>query len=381
MSLSQYSTPKIWGPHFWFMLRCMAHNYPIKPTSEDAKHIKIFFSELQYLLPCELCKYTFKQHYAKHPIEKGLLSKTNLVEWVETIYQETAKVIQDKRIRIMDISEPSILESQGLNEIKPIKTAHKSKVDPLEEQLNIIRKNIMNKEFANRAIPVPSLAQINEAKQLIALKKTPLTQINETKQSIVPKKQLIPEKTPPIPNGDKINITKKIDTDIFRNTDSIVFKNPNEFVISQGLDKINSGTKLANKTINTSRKTPGQNHLPVPIVASKSPIPIMSWQEINPIPTKQLIKSQGLKQIPIALEQPAVNMKLPIQTPPKSPLITIPIPIQNSTGQLPITKPSMIVQSKPYTPIPIKVPIYTMNQISHSDKALMLTRRCHRCEH
>ena len=61
--MSQYSSPKIWGPHFWFILRCVAHNYPLNPTPEEANHVKNFFHELQYVLPCEVCKYTFKQHY------------------------------------------------------------------------------------------------------------------------------------------------------------------------------------------------------------------------------------------------------------------------------------------------------------------------------
>lgn len=149
MSQQQYSSPKIWGPHFWFMLRCIAYNYPLKPSQEDINHVKTFFDELQYLLPCELCKYTFRQHFTKHPIDKGLFNKASLIEWVETIYQETKKVIQDKRIKILDTYDE-------LEEVKPIKIVYKSRIDPMEEQLNEMRKNVMKKDTYSRAIQVPS---------------------------------------------------------------------------------------------------------------------------------------------------------------------------------------------------------------------------------
>jgi len=145
--MSQYSSPAIWGPHFWFILRCIAHNYPINPSSEDANHIKIFFTKLQHVLPCEICKYTFRQHLNKHPIEQGLAGRTKLIDWVETIYQETKKVIQDKRVKILDIFEDE------RDEIEPVRIIYKSRPNPMEEQLTKVRNAVINKE--TKAIPIP----------------------------------------------------------------------------------------------------------------------------------------------------------------------------------------------------------------------------------
>lgn len=144
--MSEYSSPKIWGPHFWYMLRCIANNYPLNPTKEDAIHVRNYFNELQYILPCEICKYTFRQHFNRHPIEKGLYNKYTLIDWVETIYQETKKVIQDKRIKILDPEEdieriepikPQLKQSPSFS-IKPLK--------PIEEQLIELRNDVMNKD-------------------------------------------------------------------------------------------------------------------------------------------------------------------------------------------------------------------------------------------
>lgn len=137
--MSQYSSPKIWGPHFWFILRCVAHNYPLNPTPEEAAHVKSFFYELQYVLPCEICKYTFKQHYNKHPIEAGLLNRGKLIDWVETIFEETKRVIQDKRVKIMDIfDEPEI---NG-----PIRIIYKPKKIEKDINLEQIRKSVISQE-------------------------------------------------------------------------------------------------------------------------------------------------------------------------------------------------------------------------------------------
>lgn len=142
--MSEYSSPKIWGPHFWYMLRCIANNYPLNPTKEDAVHVRNFFNELQYILPCEICKYTFRQHFNRHPIEKGLYNKHSLINWVETIYQETKKVIQDKRIKILDMDD-------DIERIEPIKPIIKSPVftikplHPIENKLTELTNSVIDK--------------------------------------------------------------------------------------------------------------------------------------------------------------------------------------------------------------------------------------------
>lgn len=145
--MSQYSSPKIWGPHFWFIMRCVANNYPTNPTHEDANHIKNFFTELQYILPCDICKYTYRQHVKRNPIENGLKSREKLVDWVEEMYDYTKKVISDKRIKVMD---PVIEDSDG--DVKPIKIVFKSKKSDLENKINDLAKNIKSRETQNNFI-------------------------------------------------------------------------------------------------------------------------------------------------------------------------------------------------------------------------------------
>ncbi len=91
--MSQNIPPKIWGPHFWYVMRCIASTYSENPTIDDITHTKNFYNELQYLLPCEKCRISFKQHYEKYPIDNWLVNNTKLSEWVELIYMETTNGI------------------------------------------------------------------------------------------------------------------------------------------------------------------------------------------------------------------------------------------------------------------------------------------------
>jgi hypothetical protein len=90
----QYTTPKIWGPHFWFMFRCIANNYPELPTDDDIKYTRSFYSTFQFILPCITCRESYVEHFNKTPIDSYLKNKDKLIQWVNIIYEDTNKKIQ-----------------------------------------------------------------------------------------------------------------------------------------------------------------------------------------------------------------------------------------------------------------------------------------------
>lgn len=320
--MSQYTSPKIWGPHFWFMLRCLANNYPVRPTPEDVQHTRIFFYELQYLLPCDLCKYTFKQHYAKHPIEKGLTGKAALIEWVETIYQETKKVIHDNRIKIMEQSEEN-------SEVKPIKSATKSRIDPLEEQLNIMRRNVMSKENNNRAIVVPTLEQIKAQSKGI----------------------------PPVPKP----LNKPI-----------AFASP--------FEKVSTGKRNDSEQIreSTPPTKPANNAKKIP----KPPLPLMAPPRMQPKPLLPPVippKIEAPKPIPKIEVPKSILMPLPQVSKPKA-ILPPRIPTYNI---VPLAKQPVMRQDEYAKYLALsnlnrpRASQYHVND----ERSLVLTRKCKKCEH
>ena len=39
----KYTNPKNWGPYFWFMMKCIAYNYPANPSTDDKQKTADYF--------------------------------------------------------------------------------------------------------------------------------------------------------------------------------------------------------------------------------------------------------------------------------------------------------------------------------------------------
>ena len=79
--------PKGWGPSAWIFLHSITLNYPEYPSAEDKKNIHGFFSNLGNILPCNSCKWNYKSHLEKYPLNNSVLnSKQNLVKWLIDIH-------------------------------------------------------------------------------------------------------------------------------------------------------------------------------------------------------------------------------------------------------------------------------------------------------
>lgn len=89
-----YTDPKSWGPHFWYMMRCVAYNYPQFPNSQEKKHVCEFYNSLKYTLPCKNCSFNYKTLLQKYPVENYCKNKNQLMDWVEMINQLTDKDVQ-----------------------------------------------------------------------------------------------------------------------------------------------------------------------------------------------------------------------------------------------------------------------------------------------
>lgn len=96
--MSEYTIPKIWGPHFWFVIRAVAYNYPDNPSETDKNHARTFYTNMKHVLPCENCSQSYAGHLEQFPLEKALANRLSLRAWVETIYRETEKQIRKNNV-------------------------------------------------------------------------------------------------------------------------------------------------------------------------------------------------------------------------------------------------------------------------------------------
>jgi hypothetical protein len=72
----------IWGPHLWFSLHTISFNYPLVPKTEDKEYYKNFFTSLQHVIPCSICKKNYMRHIKEHPITNFLDNRKSMVYWV-----------------------------------------------------------------------------------------------------------------------------------------------------------------------------------------------------------------------------------------------------------------------------------------------------------
>lgn len=94
-----YADPKVWGPHFWFMMRCIANTYSDHPSREQKQRTIKFYDELRYFLPCEKCVKHYIQVLNKYPVSDYVCCKSCLSNWVETVYDKiTNSKDNDKEI-------------------------------------------------------------------------------------------------------------------------------------------------------------------------------------------------------------------------------------------------------------------------------------------
>ena len=343
MAQINYSSPKIWGPSYWLIMRTIAHTYPINPNKDDAAHVKTFFNELQYVLPCEICKYTFKQHFNKYPLEKNLGNRNKLIEWVELIYQETKKVIQDRRIKIMDTPE------EEPEEMAPVRTIFKSKnFDPVATRLNELNNN---KNALPKTIPTQS----------VAVQPAPI----EQQPKIVPKDIYVTEH-PKDSVLEKKNIGKKMPIPTLSDKTP---KTP--FVFPP---KIQKSAETEKPKINNNASP---YVFPIKLQQSDKPKEIIKEQNIE-------INKQINKQIPAPFNFPQDKTKLePIKNIPKNRMLD-----QDwETKSMPpkSNKPNL---QNPYLSNPTLKPMVKYNpQQQHKMPAnqmgireLVLTRRCKKCD-
>jgi hypothetical protein len=86
--------PSVWGEPGWVFLHSIALTYPNKPSSDDKKNIKNFFTVAGKVLPCHRCRDNYKKHLTKFPLnDKAVSSRLDLVTWLNNVNQEVDKEV------------------------------------------------------------------------------------------------------------------------------------------------------------------------------------------------------------------------------------------------------------------------------------------------
>ena len=87
----------VWGPPAWHFLHTISFNYPVEPTKQQKQHYKLFFSNLEWILPCGYCRKNFKKNIKKLPLTREVLkNRDNFSRWVFNFHELINKMLCKK---------------------------------------------------------------------------------------------------------------------------------------------------------------------------------------------------------------------------------------------------------------------------------------------
>ena len=155
--------PKIWGPHFWFVLHIITFNYPKNPTAHDKQAYRDFFTSIKDILPCYNCKKHYAKNINKYPITPNLDNKKQLVTWLINIHNQVNKDLGKETYTLKEVLEiyknlnpinpftnskcftDSVTENQKGKNIEGFKTNTQSKLKSKCKNLKLQFNKINNK--------------------------------------------------------------------------------------------------------------------------------------------------------------------------------------------------------------------------------------------
>ena len=90
--------PKIWGPHYWFVLHTMSLIYPNNPNDIIKKKQYNFIQNLSSFLPNETASNNFKELLNLYPVSPYLDSRKSFIEWTHFIHNKMNEKLDKPKI-------------------------------------------------------------------------------------------------------------------------------------------------------------------------------------------------------------------------------------------------------------------------------------------
>lgn len=95
---------RFWGPPAWILLHTLAFNYEPKYKDE----YNIFFSNLQYVLPCIYCRVSYIEYIESLPISLHLSSRDEIFSWLYQIHNKVNDKLRSQGL--LDKADPTLTE-------------------------------------------------------------------------------------------------------------------------------------------------------------------------------------------------------------------------------------------------------------------------------
>lgn len=97
--------PKVWGPHYWFVLHTIALTYPPNPNETVKKKYYDFIQNLPLFIPIENMGNFFSNLLDTYPVTPYLDSRESFIKWMYFIHNRVNKELDYKQISLSESLE------------------------------------------------------------------------------------------------------------------------------------------------------------------------------------------------------------------------------------------------------------------------------------
>jgi len=94
--------PKVWGPHYWFVLHTIALTYPAHPNEVIKKKYYDFIQNLPLFLPVPEIGNIFVTLLDKYPVTPYLDSQQSFVKWMNFIHNKINLALELPEVSLDD---------------------------------------------------------------------------------------------------------------------------------------------------------------------------------------------------------------------------------------------------------------------------------------
>ena len=109
--------PKIWGPHYWFVLHTITLNYPLKANETVKKKYYDFIQNLPLFIPLENMGNYFSDLLDKYPVTPYLDTRESFIKWMYFIHNQVNKKLGYQELTLAESLEKYYKNYESLEKL------------------------------------------------------------------------------------------------------------------------------------------------------------------------------------------------------------------------------------------------------------------------
>ena len=100
--------PRVWGPHFWYVMFSSAHNLPEQPSAQHIADFQMFLRSMQSLIPCKHCRDNYTRMVSNSLFQQWLNNPNTI-----TSREDAINIVQAMRDTVHAHKASQAVESAG----------------------------------------------------------------------------------------------------------------------------------------------------------------------------------------------------------------------------------------------------------------------------